>query len=288
MAEAEIRRRVSEMLHCRMSGRIDQMLRHFVPRAIVHYTKSREGMFRPAIWEGVEALSSITRFTDENYTPLDHEILDLLVDGPKAVVRWRGSWRRVATGKIYMVDAAHFLRWEDDLVVEMHEFFERMSRPSPSCQRLSSFEELVSCKTAGLDREELERRARKIVTFPARGPDIEVIREFCSPEIVCEFVGDRARLPYAGRHAGIDALINIIRMIAVDFEQSNCEISEILIEDGRLAGRRRVEWRHRGTGRSGVVDLADFVRFQDGLIVELIEFRDSLTLLEMQGERDAV
>ena len=31
-------------------------------------------------------------------------------------------------------------------------------------------------------------------------------------------------------------------------------------------------------------DLADFVRFEDGLIVELIEFRDSVTLLEMQGE----
>jgi len=285
MAATEIRRRVAEMLQCRMCGQIKEMLHYFAPRAVVHYTKSREGMFRSATWEGVDALGSITKFTDENYTPLEYEILDLLVDGQQAVVRWRGAWRRVATGKIYMVDAAHFLRWEGDLVVEMHEFFERMSHAAPSSQRLASFEDLLALKTPGLSRQEMDRRARKIVTFPANGPEIGLIREFCSPEIVCDFVGDRARLPYAGRHVGIDALINIIRMIAVDFEQSTCEISEILIDGDRLAGRRNVEWRHRGTGRNGNVDLADFVRFENGLIVELIEFRDSSTLLEMQGER---
>jgi len=30
------------------------------------------------------------------------------------------------------------------------------------------------------------------------------------------------------------------------------------------------------------VELADFVRFEDGLIVELVEFRDSVAVLQMQ------
>jgi hypothetical protein len=71
--------------------------------------------------------------------------------------------------------------------------------------------------------------------------------------------------------------------VTIDFEQSHCDIAAILIENGHVAGRRQVEWRHRGTGRRGLVDLANFVRFEDGMIVELIEFRDSITLLEMEG-----
>ena len=53
-----------------------------------------------------------------------------------------------------------------------------------------------------------------------------MILKFCSPNIVCDFVGDRARIPYAGRHVGVEALINIVRAVAIDFEQSHFEISE--------------------------------------------------------------
>jgi ketosteroid isomerase-like protein len=83
---------------------------------------------------------------------------------------------------------------------------------------------------------------------------------------------------------GVEAVINIVRGINVDFEQLNNELSDILVDGGRLACRRTVKWRHRGTGRRGLVELAEFVRFEDGLIVELIEYRDSVTILEMQGE----
>jgi ketosteroid isomerase-like protein len=267
-----------------MSGQIDQMLKYFAPNTVVYCASSREGLLPPGIWEGADALRSVTRRNDENYEPLEHEILDILVDGQSAVVRWRGSWRRHATGKIYLIDAAHFLRWENGSVVEMHEFFAHASKAAPWCNKISSYGDLLARGSPGLDHDEIERRARQLVTFPSTGPEINTIQEFCSPDIICDFVGDSTRLPYAGRHVGIDALINIVRAVAVDFEQLQCEISEILIEEGRVAGRRKVKWRHRGTGRSGWVELANFVRFEDGMIIELVEFRDSVTLLEMQGE----
>ena len=65
---------------------------------------------------------------------------------------------------------------------------------------------------------------------------------------------------------GIDALINVVRAVAIEFEQSRCDIAAILIENGHVAGRRQVS-RHRGTGRRGVVDLANFLRFENGMIV---------------------
>lgn len=57
---------------------------------------------------------------------------------------------------------------------------------------------------------------------------------------------------------------------------------EAVIDGGSVAVRRTVEWRHRGTGRRGIVELADFLRFEDGLIVEIVEYRDSVALMRMQ------
>lgn len=147
------------------------------------------------------------------------------------------------------------------------------------------FEEFLSGKPAGLDRGEIAARIERLASWPCEGKGFEAISGLFSPDVVCEFVGDRARISYAGRHVGIEALANINRSIAVEFEQLDYSLFDILIDGGRAAVRRSVEWRHRGTGRLGRVELADFVRFEEGLIVELIEFRDSITILSMQGER---
>jgi ketosteroid isomerase-like protein len=285
MAPSEIRCKISEMLQARMSGQIAKLLNYFAPNAVMRCAGYRAGILAPGIREGAEVLRSVTRLADENYRPLDCEILDILVDGQRAVVRWRCTWRHHGTGETCLIDAAHFLRWQGGRVVEMHEFFEHIADHMPQCTRIPSFEDLLTGKSPGLDRDEIERRARKLVSFPSIGPEIKVIRELCAPDIVCDFVGDRARIPYAGRHVGIEALINIVRTVAIEFDQTHCSISEILIEDGRVAGRREVEWRHRGTGRCGLVELANFMQFENGMIVELIEFRDSVTQLELRGDR---
>jgi ketosteroid isomerase-like protein len=150
-----------------------------------------------------------------------------------------------------------------------------------------SFENLLSPRPPGLDRDEIVRRAEALLNFPnLLGPDVALLRELCSRDIVCEFVGDKSRIPYAGRHVGIDVLERILRSVAIDFEQLNHSIQEVIVDGGRAAARRTVEWRHRGTGRRGLVELADFARFEDGLIVELVEFRDSITMLSIAGETE--
>jgi ketosteroid isomerase-like protein len=127
--------------------------------------------------------------------------------------------------------------------------------------------------------------ARRLVAMSSfsRGPDIALFREICSPDVVCEFVGDRASISHAGRHRGLEALINIVGSVGMEFEQlGHAARDEVIVDGGNAATRRIVEWRHRGTGRRGQVQLADFVRYEDGRIVELVEFRDSTALLQMQ------
>jgi len=149
---------------------------------------------------------------------------------------------------------------------------------------MTNCEDYFSRPPPGLDRDEILRRIELLAAQPAENGDFGVVPAFFSPDVVCEFVGDKSRIPYAGRHTGVDALLNILRAINIDFAQSEPRIDDIIIDGGRVALRRSVRWRHRGTGLEGRVDLADFVRFENGLIAELIEFRDSITILSIQGD----
>ncbi|WP_457798345.1 nuclear transport factor 2 family protein [Methylocystis sp. S23] len=280
-AESETRRRVHELIRVRMSGDVPATLKLFTEDVELSYN-GRVGVFPAGQWRGSQALRDHLRRTDIEYEPLDAEVKDVLVEGDRAAVRWTSHWRRRATGQVYCMDMAHFLRWRKDRVSEMHEFLDHHAQRRVTDETPRSFEEMLNPPHPGLSREEMARRMMTLGSFSREGPDIELFRKYCSPDVVCEFVGDRQAISHAGRHRGIDALASIVRSVAVDFEQVGCATPEMVIDGGSGATRRTVEWRHRGTGRRGIVELADFMRFEDGLIVELVEFRDSVALLQMQ------
>lgn len=282
LSAPETRFIVAEMLECRMRRQYDRFAGFIDPGVVLHCHSWREGIIGPRVWTGAAAVRDLFRRTDENYFPQDYEILDVVVDGERAVVRWRADWRGLSNGRVYTNDAAHFLRWSNGRVVEMQEFFDAHCPAPPGCACPPNFERLLTPRPPGLSRQEMERRARSLVSFEDEGPDLDLVRQWCAPDVVCEFIGDRQRVPYAGRHKGVEAMLGVIRAIRVDFEQKLFAVSEVLVEDARVAGRRQVAWRHRGTGRSGMSELADFVRFEDGRIVELIEFRDTVTLWRAQ------
>ena len=75
-ARSPLRRKISEMLEARMTGQISQLLSYFSPEAVVHCACSRGSLLGPGVWKGADALQSITRLTDENFQPLEYEILE--------------------------------------------------------------------------------------------------------------------------------------------------------------------------------------------------------------------
>ena len=281
--ESETRRRVHEIVRSRMTYDVSTLVEHFVEDVELNYSCSRLGVLPPGQWRGRDALRAHLRRVDIDYEPLDAEILAVLVEGENTVVRWLSSWRHRATGQVHRMDMAHFLRWRKGLVSEMYEFRDHRCAARGADFLPQSLEDILNPRGPGLARNEMARRLVAMSSFSC-GPDIALIREVCSPDVVCEFVGDRATISYAGRHRGVDALINIVRGIGVEFEQLGHALPDgVIVDGGTAAARRTVEWRHRGTGRRGQVQLADFVRFEDGLIVEIVEFRDSTALLQMQA-----
>ncbi len=286
-AGAELRRRIHDAIGARFWAPLDRFLGDFfAPDVVVRYNCVKEGIPVPGVWIGRQALAESIRQVDIEYEWRDVEITDIIVDGDRAAVRWRAFWRNRGSGAPGVMELAHFLRFADGVIVEMDEFLHDSSDILPRRNLLRSLEEIVSPPPPGLDRAEIERRARLLLAAATIGPDLATVRSLCATDVICEFIGDRLRIPYAGRHVGIEALLHVIRTTAVDFQQSNLEIRELLIDGGKVAGRRAVDWRHYGSGRHGRVELAGFIHFEKGLIIETVEYRDSIAVLDMQGDMD--
>lgn len=283
VSERDVRQRVLNIIDCRMRGDVNGMSRHFFEDVELNYNCAKIGLFPSGHWRGREALRENVRRTDIDYEPGDYEVKGLLVEGDRSAVRWTSEWRHRATGRVQKMDMAHFLRWQNNLVVEMDEFFDnhcvtRTLDPLPE-----SLDDLLSPRGPGMPREAIVALMTQMANFSAH-PDMSLFQEAFDPDVVCEFVGDRTAISYAGRHRGVEALLNIIRRIGIEFEQLGHAEPDVVLVDGEYAATRRtVEWRHRGTGRRGLVELADFVRYRGGKMIELVEFRDSLALLQMQN-----
>ncbi|HMK88778.1 MAG TPA: nuclear transport factor 2 family protein [Methylocystis sp.] len=278
----EIRQRIAEITYLRLSGDIERFIAHFAADVTVHYNCEKAHLFNPGVLYGAAAFRQNIQQVEEVYRGVADEILDVLIEDQRAWVRWRTRWRHIGAGAVYDLDMAYFLRWRGDKVVELHEFFDT---PVPSAYGralVDEIDDLVKSKPAGLTRAEILELVEFLAKLPTTcGSKTSLFRQHCAPGVVSEFVGDRKRIPYAGRHCGVDALMAIVQSIAVDFEQLNYRLEDIVIDENRVALRRSVDWRHRGTGRRGVVALAEFLRFENGLIAELIEFRDSVTMVRM-------
>ncbi|MCX7898563.1 MAG: nuclear transport factor 2 family protein [Methylocystis sp.] len=282
LTDTDVRQRVHEIIKRRMSGDIDGMARYFFEDVQLNYNCAKLWRYPPVKWRGREALITHTRDTDVNVEPLDYEVTAILVDGDRCAVRWRSNWRHRGTGRHLKLDMAHFLRWRNDLVIEMDEYIDHHAVARAAGPISQTFEEMLSSGDPGVTREEIFEHLSRIGNFAARRPDVALFRRLCAPDVICEFAGDRNKVSYAGRHRGVESLINIIRTIDVEFEQLGNAMPGVVIDGAQAAMRRTVEWRHRGTGRRGLVELADFFRYRDGKIIELIEFRDSVALLQMQ------
>lgn len=119
-----LRRDIFAITQCRMAGAIDAMMRYFAPEVVVRYHCAKEGLFLPGELHGIEAFKENIRLTDVEYEPLGYEVLDILVQGERGVVRWRNSWRQHGTGRVVTLDMAHFLRWRNGAVVEVVEYLD--------------------------------------------------------------------------------------------------------------------------------------------------------------------
>jgi ketosteroid isomerase-like protein len=135
---------------------------------------------------------------------------------------------------------------------------------------------------AMLDREGIERRVRALFHARKQGDSEGMLAEF-SPNIVYEVVGSWDLYPFYGRREGIEAIRAMLLELAMEFENLGSTIHDILIDGERVAVRRTARLRHRGTNAIADVGIVDFLRFRNGLVIEISEYPDTATVGKLAG-----
>jgi ketosteroid isomerase-like protein len=132
-------------------------------------------------------------------------------------------------------------------------------------------------KLGVLDRELIEHRIRTIFERRADG-NILGILEYAAEDVSYNVCGNWTLYPFSRPVRGKAVFAQALATIAVMYENLGSTIHELVIDGDRAALHRTSKLRNRGTGQVITVDVCDFIRFRDGLVIEFSEYPDSAAL----------
>jgi len=81
--------------------------------------------------------------------------------------------------------------------------------------------------------------------------------------------------------AGKEACAEMMRAVYIAYENLGTIIRHVVIDGDRAAVSRTTQLRNRGTGRVADVEIWDYIRFRDGLVVEFSEYPDTLAIASL-------
>jgi len=118
--------------------------------------------------------------------------------------------------------------------------------------------------------------------YAARGNgDVEGLVTAFHPEGVFTLKGDKGALALTGSMEGHPPLRAAFGQFIADFGFESREILAELVDGDRVAVHSRVVVRYNPGGKTFSTEMLDLFRFQDGRIVELIEFADTAQIKAM-------
>jgi ketosteroid isomerase-like protein len=135
-------------------------------------------------------------------------------------------------------------------------------------------------KLGALDRELIEARVHAILERRAVG-DVLGMLDFATDDIRINIKGDWAAFPYQRPVVGKKMVAEALSMIAIQYENLGSVVHELIIDGDRVAMRRTAGIRHRGTGKAAEIEIADFLRFRDGLVADFFEIIDTAALARL-------
>jgi ketosteroid isomerase-like protein len=135
-------------------------------------------------------------------------------------------------------------------------------------------------KLGDLDRELIEHRIRTIFERRALG-DTPGIIEYAAEDILYDVRGGWTLYPFSRPARGKAIAAQMLATIESMYENLGSTIHELVIDSDRAAVHRTSKLRNRGTGAVVSIDVCDFLRFRDGLVVEFAEYPDSAALAKL-------
>ena len=142
---------------------------------------------------------------------------------------------------------------------------------------------MATTPTTNLTRDEFADRVARLIGARVAS-NMEELGGFLDPNVSLTIIGDPLSIyPFPNRRFGREAVLELIISLQSTFSYRNIEIMDMIIDGDSVVVMRRARLVHRGTGRSRLVHLNDWLRFRNGLVVEIIQLNDNQALREAFG-----
>ena len=112
------------------------------------------------------------------------------------------------------------------------------------------------------------------------GRNFDRVAELIHEDIDWIIYGPVQIFPFAGHRQGRNAVLAALADIAKTFELERYEPRIMIVEDDRAAVMSDVAFKQLSTGRTLSMQLANFLRFRDGRVIEFREFANTFDLVE--------
>ncbi len=132
------------------------------------------------------------------------------------------------------------------------------------------------------DRETMRKLVEQAYTERARG-NIEGVMAAFHADAVFELVGDQKVLPLTGAVRSHPNVREAMSGFIGAFQFIKRDIISFIAEGDRAAVHSRLTIRFVPKDQTFTTELTDLFKFQDGKIIELVEFADTALIKEITG-----
>lgn len=133
---------------------------------------------------------------------------------------------------------------------------------------------------AEIDRDLIETRLKHLIELRAAN-DLRAMLDYVAEDIVYEVRGNWMALPQMGPIRGKANVARALISLTTQYENLGSTVHDLLIDGEHVAIRRTARVRHRGTNRVADIQIADFVRFRNGMVIAFHEVADTLALAQL-------
>ena len=134
-------------------------------------------------------------------------------------------------------------------------------------------------------RETIERHVRTIFERRAAG-DVPALIDYVAEDVFDNVQGDWTIYPFSRPVRGKKVFAQALAMVNAMYENLGSTIHELVIDGDRAALHRTSKMRNRGTGGVHSIDVCNFIRFRDGLVIEFSEYPDSTAMARVDDRQE--
>ena len=115
---------LEELYAARVRGDLDAVARLFATNATFQVAGTDDASPMPTFVKGNAGIRSLMQGMIENFEVSDFTVLEMLIDGPSAAVRWQATFHYTKTGRMFTTELADFITVGNGQVVSFIEFLD--------------------------------------------------------------------------------------------------------------------------------------------------------------------